>query len=328
MSAYSFNARNGLSVGVNPTLVVDNLGNITCNNLTVSGTTSGVSASLSSPSAIGNTTPNTGAFTNLSATGTVSGTGFTSLLSSYAPKASPTFTGTVSGITAAMVGAPGTTGSGASGSWGISITGSSASCTGNAATATTATNLSGGSISATSGSFSSSIYTDSAVYAAGSIWQSVPSIAGAGISYPTTGTAWGQGNNAIAFNWSSNNLYGHIDNVNSAIVCNFSDYRIKDQVVNMTYGLSDVMQLRPINYVSAENTNEKRIGFIAHEVQSIIPEVVMGNKDDTITDATGNVLPRLQSINYEVMVSLLTKGMQEQQALILDLQARLDKAGL
>lgn len=40
------------------------------------------------------------------------------------------------------VGAPSTTGANASGSWGISITGSSASCTGNAATATTASNVS------------------------------------------------------------------------------------------------------------------------------------------------------------------------------------------
>lgn len=39
--------------------------------------------------------------------------------------------------------APTLTGGGASGTWGINVTGSSASCTGNAATATTATNLSG-----------------------------------------------------------------------------------------------------------------------------------------------------------------------------------------
>lgn len=44
------------------------------------------------------------------------------------------------------VGAPSTTGTNASGSWGISVTGSSASCTGNSATATTATNLAAGSI--------------------------------------------------------------------------------------------------------------------------------------------------------------------------------------
>ena len=61
---------------------------------------------------------------------------------------------------------PSLSGSGATGSWGISITGSSASCTGNAATATsatsattatTATNLSGGSVAATTGTFSGTV---------------------------------------------------------------------------------------------------------------------------------------------------------------------------
>jgi len=44
---------------------------------------------------IGATTPSTGVFTTLSASSTVSGAGFTSLLSPYAPLANPTFTGTV-----------------------------------------------------------------------------------------------------------------------------------------------------------------------------------------------------------------------------------------
>ena len=57
--------------------------------------------------------------------------------------------------------APTLTGTGASGSWGISVTGSSASCTGNAATATTATNVSGGTVSATTGSFSGNMSFDS-----------------------------------------------------------------------------------------------------------------------------------------------------------------------
>ena len=61
---------------------------------------------------------------------------------------------------------PSLSGSGATGSWGISVTGSSASCTGNAATATsatsattatTATNLSGGSVAATTGTFSGTV---------------------------------------------------------------------------------------------------------------------------------------------------------------------------
>ena len=56
--------------------------------LSASGTVSGtgfnnyVTAFLSSPTAIGNTAPNTGAFTNLSSSGTVSGTGFSNYLAS------------------------------------------------------------------------------------------------------------------------------------------------------------------------------------------------------------------------------------------------------
>ena len=46
--------------------------------------------------AVGATTASTGAFTNLTASGTVSGAGFTTLLSPYAPLASPTFSGTPS----------------------------------------------------------------------------------------------------------------------------------------------------------------------------------------------------------------------------------------
>lgn len=52
-------------------------------------------ATFAAPGAIGATTPSTGAFTTLSASGTVSGAGFTALLAPYAPLASPTFTGSV-----------------------------------------------------------------------------------------------------------------------------------------------------------------------------------------------------------------------------------------
>ncbi|CAJ0802946.1 hypothetical protein LMG18090_04364 [Ralstonia mannitolilytica] len=58
-------------------------------------------ATFASPGAIGGTTAGSGAFTTLSASGTVSGAGFTSLLSPYAPLASPALTGTPTAPTAA-----------------------------------------------------------------------------------------------------------------------------------------------------------------------------------------------------------------------------------
>jgi len=57
-------------------------------------------------SPIGNTTASSGKFTTLSATGAVSGAGFTSLLSPYATLASPTFTGTVTIPTGASITKP------------------------------------------------------------------------------------------------------------------------------------------------------------------------------------------------------------------------------
>lgn len=64
--------------------------------------------------------------------------------SSGGAAAGTTYNGSVARtIDYSSVGAPSTTGTGASGSWGISVTGSSASCTGNAATATTATTANG-----------------------------------------------------------------------------------------------------------------------------------------------------------------------------------------
>ncbi|MBB0023622.1 hypothetical protein D7S70_08150 [Ralstonia pickettii] len=57
-------------------------------------------ATFAAPGAIGGTTAGSGAFTALSASGTVSGAGFTSLLSPYAPLASPALTGTPTAPTA------------------------------------------------------------------------------------------------------------------------------------------------------------------------------------------------------------------------------------
>ena len=77
------------------------------NNCLVSGILAvGGTASISNTglngAAVGATTPSTGAFTTLSATGAVSGAGFTTLLAAYAPLASPVFTGAPSLPTGAI----------------------------------------------------------------------------------------------------------------------------------------------------------------------------------------------------------------------------------
>jgi predicted flavoprotein YhiN len=61
-------------------------------------------------------------------------------------------------------------------------------------------------------------------------------------------------------------------------------------------------------------------GFIAHEVQEVVPEAVYGEKD--AVDADGKIIP--QSMDASKLIPLLTAAMQEQQALIQTLTARVE----
>jgi hypothetical protein len=83
------------------------------------------------------------------------------------------------------------------------------------------------------------------------------------------------------------------------------DYRLKENIEPMPDGaVAKILQLKPKNYnyraESGLDTSPTE-GFIAHEVQEVIPDAVIGNKD--------GALP--QMINMMSMLSTLTKAMQE-----------------
>jgi hypothetical protein len=82
-----------------------------------------------------------------------------------------------------------------------------------------------------------------------------------------------------------------------------SDKRIKKDIVNTSYGLKEVLQLRPVNYkLIASNENE--IGFIAQEVKQIMPTVVSGTEGDL---EKGEFL----GLKYQNLIPVLTKSIQE-----------------
>ena len=58
-------------------------------------------------------------------------------------------------------------------------------------------------------------------------------------------------------------------------------------------------------------------GFIAHELQAVVPDCVTGEKDAVNED--GSIKP--QSIDTSFLVATLTKAIQEQQTLITQLQS-------
>lgn len=89
---------------------------------------------------------------------------------------------------------------------------------------------------------------------------------------------------------------------------NTSDRRLKTNIDSLNYGLAELMKLTPVRFnwkTDTANIKDK-IGFIAQEVQSIIPEVVHVGDDENQT----------LGIYYADMVSLLTSAIQEQQVII------------
>jgi hypothetical protein len=98
-----------------------------------------------------------------------------------------------------------------------------------------------------------------------------------------------------------------------------SDYRLKENVQPMVGALGKVAALKPVTFTwKATSTNDE--GFLAHELQAVVPQAVRGEKDEM--DADGE--PVYQSIDTSVLVATLTAAIQEQQALITALTARIE----
>jgi uncharacterized protein YecT (DUF1311 family) len=91
---------------------------------------------------------------------------------------------------------------------------------------------------------------------------------------------------------------------------------LKENIAPMTGALAVVLQLNPVTY-SWKSDGTVSQGFIAHELQTVVPDCVNGEKD--AVDAEGN--PQYQGIDTSFLVATLTAAIQEQQALIIQLQA-------
>jgi hypothetical protein len=98
-----------------------------------------------------------------------------------------------------------------------------------------------------------------------------------------------------------------------------SDYRLKHDIQPMTGALAKVAQLKPVTYKWNADDSESQ-GFIAHELQAVVPDAVTGEKD--AVDAEGN--PQHQGIDTSFLVATLTAAIQEQQAIITALTARVE----
>lgn len=120
----------------------------------------------------------------------------------------------------------------------------------------------------------------------------------------------------MQFRAASGSTIGQIThNETNCLYTNFSDYRLKENVVPMQNALDKVALLKPVTYTWKSSGIEGQ-GFIAHELQSVVPDCVSGEKD--AVDAKGN--PVYQGVDTSFLVATLTAAIQELNAKV-DAQA-------
>lgn len=134
-----------------------------------------------------------------------------------------------------------------------------------------------------------------------------------------TGTAGAYGGNTFDINWTGAAAQLWIDVTNVGTITLTSDRRLKENIIPLEdNALSRLMKLRPVAFqykkindifTGSTMTNE---GFIADELQLVIPSAVNGEKDALTKN--GDIQP--QTLNLAPIVSVLTKAMQEQQKII------------
>ena len=99
---------------------------------------------------------------------------------------------------------------------------------------------------------------------------------------------------------NTNNSYGAL-----------SDVKIKENIVNATPKLADLMKVKVRNYNLIGDTN-KQIGVVAQELEDIFPGMVDETKD---RDADGVFLGTItKGVKYSVFVPILIKALQELKA--------------
>ena len=115
---------------------------------------------------------------------------------------------------------------------------------------------------------------------------------------------------------SSGAVVGYVESTNTATsYLTSSDYRLKENIAPMTGALNKVVLLKPCTYTWKVDGSSGQ-GFIAHELQDVVPEAVTGKKDAVNKD--GSI--KLQGIDTSFLVATLTAAIQELKAIV-DAQA-------
>ena len=120
------------------------------------------------------------------------------------------------------------------------------------------------------------------------------------------------GSSFISFINSAGNSAGNISQNGTTTVAynTSSDYRLKENINPMTGALAKVALLKPCTYKWKIDGSDGQ-GFIAHELDEVVPGCVTGEKD--AVDADGK--PVHQGIDTSFLVATLTAAIQELKAI-------------
>ena len=101
---------------------------------------------------------------------------------------------------------------------------------------------------------------------------------------------------------NANNSYGSL-----------SDISLKENIVDATPKLADLMQVKVRNYNLKSDPTHKQLGVIAQELEQVFPAMV---EEATDKDEEGNHLETTtKSVKYSVFVPMLVKAIQELKAI-------------
>ena len=145
---------------------------------------------------------------------------------------------------------------------------------------------------------------------------SLPSSSVAGVAFEKNGSTGvyfhSNGSATTAVNvgefMNGNGVVGRITTNGSN--CSFtdaSDYRLKENEVAISDGITRLKQLKPYRFNYKTDSSQTFDGFFAHEAQAVVPESVVGEKDATKKD--GSIDP--QCIDQSKLVPLLVAAVQE-----------------
>jgi hypothetical protein len=104
-----------------------------------------------------------------------------------------------------------------------------------------------------------------------------------------------------------------------------SDYRLKENINDLTYegSANKILNVKPKSYNFKADKDLKCCGFIAHELQEIMPCAVTGEKD-AYHMMDGERVEDYQSVDYSKLIPDLVRVVQGQNKMIRKLKDRLD----